>query len=157
MSTTNPKRINKAGTVAGEGHVLLQLFDENGQEKTRREGHNMVVQRGMISLARRIWSSPNTSTGPRRVQYMQLGTSGTVESTLQTDLIAELTTPGTRATATITQLAVVTGRTVQWQHTWTASVFSATGIEEVGLFNSPTLTKGTMFARFVSNVGTLAA
>lgn len=133
----------------GEGHVLLQIVDQNGNEIRRREGRNLVVQRGMAMLARRIWGSPNTAAGPRRVQYMELGKGGAVAASNQTDLITALNTPAARGVVTVTQIGGANGRTAQWQHTWTAKEFSATGIEEVGLFNSPTTNKGTMFSRFV--------
>jgi len=133
----------------GEGHVLIQLLDDKGEEVSRREGRNTVVQNGMGMLARRIWSSPNTGGSPRRVMYMELGKGGAAAATNQTDLVTALGTPDPRDVATATQLASTVGRTVQWVHTWTAKQFSGTGIEEVGLFNSPTTTKGTLFARFV--------
>lgn len=133
----------------GEGHVLIQLLDQKGEEITRREGRNTVVKQGMAMLARRIWSSPNTGGKPRRVMYMELGKGGAAASTVQTNLVTALGTPDPRVIATATQLANTRGRTVQWVHTWSAKEFSGTGIEEVGLFNSPTTTKGTMFARFV--------
>jgi len=136
----------------GEGHALIQLLDSNGNEITRREGRNTVTQRGRAMLARRIWSSSNTSSGPRRVRYMHLGKGNTAASSIQTCLYKTLVTAGCngkgRCTCTITQVGGATGRTAKWQHTWSAKEFSATGIVEVVLFNSPT-TNGTAFARFV--------
>jgi hypothetical protein len=108
----------------GEGHGLVQVF-RNGKEVARREVRNLVVQNGKAFLANRALSST-----PAPMNFMQLGKSPTAATSTQTNIltpIAATTLPGRQTCGT----AAMSGtRTAKWEHTWTATEFTASGLEE---------------------------
>lgn len=130
----------------GVGHVLVQVM-RDGNEICRREGRNQIVQNGFALLANRLF----TSTGPARVRYMQLGHSGAAATTAQTQVLTPLSSAALAGRQTVVSVAMSGARTAKWQYTWLTSKFSATGVEEVGLFaaTSALTSVGTLFARFV--------
>jgi hypothetical protein len=141
----------------GEGRVLVQVL-RDGQEVSRREGKNTVVQNGMKLLANRSYADSTGSTN-RRIRYMQLGKGGTAPSSAQTGIRTALAAAslagrqGVGITAGQGTVAMSGARTAKWEHTWTASEFAANGLREVGLWNTKTTAAGahigTMLARFV--------
>ena len=133
----------------GEGNVLVQLFDKTGNEITRREGRNLVVQDGMAFMANRIFSST-----PKVMNFLQLGKNGTAASTTNSDILTPLASATLAARQTVGTVAMSGARTAKFEHTWTAGEFAASGLEEAGLFNEITTagvagTAWTMLARFV--------
>lgn len=126
----------------GEGSFVMQLF-KDGREVGRREGRNTIVQTGMTFMARRVMGETNA-----KMQYIQLGKSGTAAASAQTNILSALakTTLSGRQTVATTSM---NGRTATLEHTWTAGEFSAAGLEEAGLFNALTTSSVLMLARFV--------
>jgi hypothetical protein len=143
--------------VVGEGRVLVQIY-RDGQEISRREGKNTVVQNGMKLLANRSFAD-STGSSNRRVRYMQLGKSGTAPTSAQTNIITPIASAtlagrqGVGITAGQGTVAMSGARTAKWEHTWTAGEFAVSGLREVGLWNTKTTTAGadhgTMLARFI--------
>lgn len=129
--------------TGAEGRLLIQVM-RDGREIARREGRNTVVNTGKALLANRAFS--NT---PNIFQFLQLGTGGTAASSAQTNLATPLSS-GTIASRQTAQTIAMSGtRTAKWEHTWTASEFSAAGVREVGMFNTRPTSTVSMFARFV--------
>lgn len=128
----------------GEGAALVQLF-RGGREVGRRESRNAIVQNGMTFMARRTMSS---GASPAYMRFMQLGKASTAASTTNTDILTALAAATLSGRQTV-QTTSMSGRTAQYEHTWTATEFSAAGLEEAGLFNALTTASGTMLGRFV--------
>lgn len=129
--------------VGAEGHLKLELI-RDGRVIERREGRNTVVVNGKALLANRAFSST-----PAVFQYMQLGKDGTAASSAQTKVLTPLAKTTLSGRQTAQTMAMSGSRTAKWEHTWTATEFSAAGVQEVGLFNHITTSTGTMMARFV--------
>jgi hypothetical protein len=121
--------------VGAEGHFKLELI-RDGNVIARREGRNTVTTTGKAVLANRAFSST-----PAVYQFMQLGTGGTAASSAQTNVLTALAKTTLSGRQTSETMAMSGTRTAKWEHTWTASEFSAAGVREVGLFD--------VMARFV--------
>lgn len=135
----------------GRMNVRVELRNKKTGKVITREGHNAVTKDGMAMMVERLFSSPGTGSGPHRIVYLQLGKSGAVASSVQTNVLTPIAvaTLGERQTAQT--IATSGARTLKWEHTWTAGEFFLNGLEEVGLFaaSSKSTGIGTMFARFV--------
>jgi len=138
--------------VCGEGHVLLQIFNKDGKEVSRRENRNLVTNKGKILLAHRLFSST-----PKIIQYMQLGHSGTAAAATNVALLGPCTTSmclglsgRVRASVAAASMAMCGSFTAKWQHTWTATEFAALGLQECALFGVKTIANtGSAAARFL--------
>lgn len=133
----------QADRAGVRGHVCLELI-RDGNVITRHEGKNLVVATGKNLLAHRLWK-----TTPRIIKYMQLGTGSTGATAADTGVATEIAATTSFAGRQEVVSMTMSGQTATWEHTWTASEFSANNVQEVGLFNSPTTGAGTMASRFV--------
>jgi hypothetical protein len=128
----------------GKGYVVVQLLDRDGRELKRVHGRNTLTRLGMDFIAHRTFTST-----PATMTWMQLGTGNLTPDSSQTNLDSPFTT-AVIANRQSVQAASMTmsGETAKWEHTWTPGEFSATGVEEVGLFNDNTSGVGIMMARY---------
>ena len=128
----------------GYGHVLIQVLDRDGRELRRVTGHNTLTRLGMNFIAHRTFKGTSAV-----MAWMQMGTGNLTPNSSQTNLDSPLTT-AVIANRQSVQAASMTmsGETGKWEHTWTPGEFSATGVQEVGLFNDNTSGVGIMMARY---------
>lgn len=122
--------------LKAKGHIVLELRDEHGNLKDRREVDNLVVTAGKNHLA--AWLAA-ASQSEAYMKYVGLGTGTTAPTTADTGLQTPL---ATRATGTVTSSTNVLQN---------VAVFGAgvnTGaVTEAALFSASAA--GTMFARQV--------
>lgn len=124
-----------------KGKWTAVLTDENGNEKDRVEGYNLVVTTGLERLAQYL-SSANAAATTFTFNYIAIGTDATSELAADTGLGAEQS----RHTGTV---SYISGAIYQVVATFAAG--SGTGaIAEYGLFD--TNTAGTLFSRDTESV-----
>ncbi len=131
-------------TVKAKGHIVLELRDERGLVKDRREVDNVVVTVGKNFLA--SWLTAATQAD-YFMRYLALGTGTTAATASDTTLETALPT---RVAGTLTPTTNV------WQNQGTFGPGVNTGaVTEAGIFSLSAV--GTMFARQVFSVINKAA
>lgn len=118
-----------------KGNVLVELFDEHGNLKEKREIKNLVVTTGKTFIASSMLKT--TVNSPIAMTHMAVGSSATAPAAGDTTLGTEL---GRVALATATSAANVV--------TYTANFPAGTGtgaLQEAGIFNASSA--GTMLCR----------
>jgi hypothetical protein len=116
------------------GNVLVEVFDEFGNLKEKRETHNLVVTAGKNHIADQLSASP----GGAAMGWMAIGT-GTVDpavgdTALGTEIDRNALTSRTDATNVVTYVG-----------DWAAGDGTNAAITEAGIFNASS--GGTMLAR----------
>jgi len=115
------------------GKMTAVLYDEDGNEKDRREVDNLIVTTGVTAIVQRLDSSPATGAP----SHMGLGTSGTAPAAGNTTLTAEPT-----------RVVLSTNSSSGAVHTMVASFGAgvATGSwQEAGVFTA--ISSGVMYSR----------
>lgn len=126
--------MNETFTIRGS--VTAILYDQFGQEKDRREIHNLIVTTGRGFIASRIVGSSDAVMG-----YIAVGTGTTEPAAGQTALVSEAS--GGRVAV---DTALADGPTVQFSATFGPNVPTAeAAITEAGIFNDSSA--GTMMCR----------
>jgi len=121
----------------GDANVLLEVL-RNGHVIASRRRHNLVVDAGKANMVNRLVVLPTSL-----YRHMRLGTNGEAPTPEQTSLLAFV--PGSNRTC---ESAVMSGeRAAVMTCTWQPTDFSATGIQEAGLFDQLGPDGGTMLAR----------
>lgn len=120
------------------GSLVIELFDQNGNLKDRREIKNLIVNTGLAFMAQRLISTPTA------LSHMGIGTSSSAPAGAQTDLLASTARVALTSSTNIT--TTVTNDTARFIATFGASVGTG-AIQEAGLFNASTA--GTMLCRTV--------
>lgn len=129
--------------VKATGKVTFQLFDKDGNLKEEKVVKNLVVTDGLNWIAARM-----KETGrPDQMSHMAIGTSSTIPSVGQQDLLGFLTPR--------VALTVAGGTVADSKVTYTATFpGGGTGIvgaiQEAGIFNAST--NGTMLCRTTFDV-----
>jgi len=136
-----PKNPSDGSPVKIKGKWTAVLTDENGYEKQREEGYNLVVTNGVERLAQYL-ASANAAATTFTFNYIAIGTDATSEVAGDTGLGAEQS----RHTGTVSYSS---GAIFQVVATFGAG--SGTGaIAEYGLYD--TNTGGTLFSRDTESV-----
>jgi hypothetical protein len=116
------------------GHVLVELFGENGELKETREVDNLVVTAGKNHIADALSSAP----GQAAMGWMAVGTGSTApaagDTALGTEIDRNALTSRTDATNVVTYVG-----------DWAAGDATNAAIAEAGIFNAASA--GTMLAR----------
>lgn len=123
-------------TVTLKGRWTVELYDQHGKMKDRKQGSNVVCTNGKEFLASFLYSAA-AAASTFTMKYVAIGTDATSEAAANTALGTELS----RHTGTV---SYVSNQIYQVKATFAAG--SGTGaIVEYGLFSSNT--GGTMLAR----------
>jgi hypothetical protein len=121
--------------ISCKGHVLAQLFDENGVLKEEREIDNLIVNTGLYWLAKKL-----AAESTNEMTHIAVGTSATATSASQTSLV------GTESGRVAMTSKTRTNNQVVAVATFPAGVATAT-LNEAGIFDGSAGT--TMFSRVV--------
>ena len=116
------------------GKLLVQLFDENGLLKEKREINNLVVTAGKNFIASRM-----TGTASAVMSHMAVGTGTIAPAAANTTLGAEIAGSRVALTTATTAANVVSNAT-----TFNPGVGTG-AVTEAGIFNDASA--GTMLAR----------
>lgn len=116
------------------GKLLVQLFDENGLLKEKREINNLVVTAGKNFIASRM-----TGTASAIMSHMAVGTGTIAPAAANTTLGAEIV--GSRVALTT---ATTADNVVSYATTFNPGVGTG-AVTEAGIFNDASA--GTMLAR----------
>lgn len=125
-------------SVEINGNWCMRLYGPQGELKTTRQGHNMIMTNGKELLAQFL-ASAAASASTWTCKYIAIGNVNTAEADGQTALGSELA----RHTGTV---SYVSGCICQVTATFATGVGTGS-IVEYGCFNSNTT--GTMFSRDV--------
>ena len=124
-------------TVARKGKLLIELFDEKGGLKEKREIHNLMTNVGEAHIADQLSSAPDESA----MSHMSIGTGTTAPTSANTALEFQI---DRNALTSRTQGAGGDDNDVIYVGDWAAA--DGTGaITEAGIFNSSA--SGTLLAR----------
>jgi len=118
------------------GNVLVELRDEHGNLKERREIHNLVVTRGKQHIADQLSSAPNDAA----MGWMAIGTGSTSPAAGDTLLGAEI---DRNALTSRTD----SGAVVTYVSDWAAGDGTNSAIAEAGIFGVVTANTAPMLAR----------
>jgi hypothetical protein len=120
----------------GTANVLVEVFDEYGRLKDKREVHNLVVTAGKNHIADQLSSSP----GQAAMGWMAIGSGSTAAAAGDTALVTELDRNALTSRTDATNVVTYVGD-------WAAGDGTSADIEEAGIFNASS--GGTMLARAV--------
>lgn len=106
-----------------------------------------ITAKGFKEICKLSTGITDGDGAPTAFTYVAVGTGTTAFSSSQTALVAEVVDSGlARAAATVTnETTTLTGDTMRWVKTWTASGSKTIG--EVGVFNASS--SGEMLERYV--------
>lgn len=116
------------------GHILVEVFDENGVRKDYREKKNLVVTAGRDAIIERLDSSPATT----QPTHMAIGTGSTAP-------VAGNTTLGTEIDRNALTSNTSSGGVLTLVGNWAAGDGTNAAIAEAGVFNASSA--GTMYSR----------
>lgn len=127
-------------TIQVKGSLVVELFDEKGELKEKREIPNLVVNAGRFYIAQRMINL----NIPTAMSHMALGGSNTQPAPEDPRLGTELGRVG--LTGGAGRVENLTSNSVIYAATFGPGV--ATGVvREAGIFNSATANSGAMLAR----------
>jgi hypothetical protein len=118
------------------GHILVEVFDEDGSLKDFREVDNLVVTAGKNHIADQLSASP----GGAAMGWMALGTGSTAAAAGDTALGTEIDRNALTSRTDATNVVTYVGN-------WAAGDATNPAITEAGIFNASSA--GTMLARGV--------
>ncbi len=118
------------------GHLLIELFDEDGRLKDQRETDNLVVTAGKNHIADQLKSSPAQSA----MGWMAVGTGSTAPAAGDTLL-------GTEIDRNALTSRTASANVVTYVGDWAAGDATNSAIAEAGIFNIVTANTITMLAR----------
>lgn len=123
--------------LAVRGHVLVELFDEDGNLRETREVDNLIVTTGRDAIIERLDSAPTTAVP----SHMAVGTGAVAPAAGNTTLGAEIATTGRQALASSTS----SGGVLTMVANWAAGQATNAAITEAGVFNASSA--GTLYSR----------
>lgn len=123
-----------AEDVQIKGHCLVQLFDEFGNEKERREIDNLIVTTGRDAIIERLDSSPTTA----QPSHMAIGTGSTAPVAGNTTLGAEIDRNALTSNTSSGGVLTMVGN-------WAAGDGTNSAIAEAGVLNAAST--GTLYSR----------
>lgn len=118
------------------GHVLVELFDRDGNLKETREVENLVVDSGKAHIADQLSSAPNQAA----MGWMAVGTGSTAPAAGNTLLGAEIDRNALTSRTDASNVVTYVGD-------WAAGDATNAAIAEAGIFNVVTANTVTMLAR----------
>jgi len=126
--------VSVAEDVQIKGHCLVQLFDEFGNEKERREIDNLIVTTGRDAIIERLDSSPTTA----QPSHMAIGTGSTAPVAGNTTLGAEIDRNALTSNTSSGGVLTMVGN-------WAAGDGTNSAIAEAGVLNAAST--GTLYSR----------
>lgn len=134
-----PRKVGQQGVLA-TGYVVIDVYDQHGNQKFHREDHNLVVDNGLETLADLAFgTSHSTGESAGGFTWISVGTGGVAPAAGDTDC----TQHGSKkqdASVTNTALGAVINVS------WVAELGAAT-IQEICLTDSGTPATGNLFSR----------
>ncbi len=118
------------------GHLLIELYGEDGNLKDVRETDNLVVTAGKNHIADQLKSSPAQAA----MGWMAVGTGSTAPAAGDTLLGAEIDRNALTSRTAATNVVTYVGD-------WAAGDATNSAIAEAGIFNVVTANTITMLAR----------
>ena len=147
MNTISTDDLKSYTTSQVLGHVIVKVFDEDGNIKAYRQSDNAIVGNGMEILAGNLFSGVNATFASDEVDTFGIGTSGTApadnDSTITfgtcANQTATFTTPGADVSGSNATI------TVNGQATFGPAGTCANTWREAGIFDDSNSKE--MFAR----------
>ena len=136
----NTKSLQSVTRTPMKGHIKIELFDQDGNVKSKIEKHNTFMAVGDAHVADQLAATP----GEAAMGFMSIGTGNTAFTTAATVLNSEIDR-NALAAGYPEQGAGASDNDVIYKATWAAG--DGTGaIVEAGIFNSSVSDAGTMLA-----------
>ena len=127
--------------IKAEGHVVIEVFGQDGKKKFHREDHNLVVDIGLEALSDLAFGTTHvTGESAGGFSYISVGTGGTAPAVGNTD--CETQHGAKKQDVSITNTALGAIINVSW-----VAELSAGTIQEICLTDNGAAATGNLFAR----------
>lgn len=134
-----PRKVGQQGVLA-TGYVVIDVYDQNGNQKYHREDHNLVVDNGLETLADLAFgTSHSTGESAGGFTWISVGTGGVAPAAGDTDCTQH---GSKKQDVSVTNTALGAVINVSW-----VSELGAATIQEICLTDSGTPATGNLFSR----------